>query len=208
MIECEDLSKKYNGDFWAVDGVSLNVQPGQIVKDHTLVEAAGDTFHLFYIKADETLPEAQRAKTLGHATSTDLVHWTHHPMAVPIERQWEAWLGALPTLPLPRASNYRRWWNNPWPVLEGESQPRATDWTPAEQARLQTLVNRAHDAGLWIRFYTLNGHDDLGDLGWSKGYNFGSLDAVRSRWRAAIAAGVDFVATDQYEAFAGELRGR
>lgn len=31
MIECEDLSKRYNGDFWAVDGVSLNVQPGQIL---------------------------------------------------------------------------------------------------------------------------------------------------------------------------------
>lgn len=31
MIECEDLSKQYNGDFWAVDGVSLNVQPGQIL---------------------------------------------------------------------------------------------------------------------------------------------------------------------------------
>lgn len=31
MIECEDLSKKYNGDFWAVNGVSLNVQPGQIL---------------------------------------------------------------------------------------------------------------------------------------------------------------------------------
>jgi ABC-2 type transport system ATP-binding protein len=31
MIECEDLSKKYNGDFWAVDGVTLNVQPGQIL---------------------------------------------------------------------------------------------------------------------------------------------------------------------------------
>jgi ABC-2 type transport system ATP-binding protein len=31
MIECEDLSKKYNGDFWAVDGVSLNIQPGQIL---------------------------------------------------------------------------------------------------------------------------------------------------------------------------------
>ena len=31
MIECEDLSKKYNGDFWAVDGVSLNVRPGQIL---------------------------------------------------------------------------------------------------------------------------------------------------------------------------------
>ena len=33
-------------------------------------------------------------------------------------------------------------------------------------------------------------------------YNFGSLEAVRHRWRAAIAAGVDFVATDQYEEFA------
>jgi ABC-2 type transport system ATP-binding protein len=31
MIECEDLSKKYHGDFWAVDGVSLNVQPGEIL---------------------------------------------------------------------------------------------------------------------------------------------------------------------------------
>jgi len=31
MIECEDLSKQYNNDFWAVDGVSLNIQPGQIL---------------------------------------------------------------------------------------------------------------------------------------------------------------------------------
>ena len=39
-------------------------------------------------------------------------------------------------------------------------------------------------------------------MGWSPGYNFTSLDAARVRWRAAIAAGVDFVATDQYEEFA------
>jgi len=31
MIETNDLSKQYNNDFWAVDGVSLNVQPGQIL---------------------------------------------------------------------------------------------------------------------------------------------------------------------------------
>lgn len=31
MIECDNLSKRYNGDFWAVDGISLNVQPGQIL---------------------------------------------------------------------------------------------------------------------------------------------------------------------------------
>ena len=31
MIESIDLSKQYNNDFWAVDGVTLNVQPGQIL---------------------------------------------------------------------------------------------------------------------------------------------------------------------------------
>lgn len=31
MIECNDLSKQFNNDFWAVDGVTLNVQPGQIL---------------------------------------------------------------------------------------------------------------------------------------------------------------------------------
>ena len=62
----------------------------------------------------------------------------------------------------------------------------------------------AHDAGLWIRFYTLNGHStEHGErMGWTPGYNFTSLDAARIRWRAAIAAGVDFVATDQYEDYA------
>lgn len=31
MIETHDLSKQYNSDFWAVDGVTLNVQPGRIL---------------------------------------------------------------------------------------------------------------------------------------------------------------------------------
>lgn len=31
MIETNDLSKKFNNDFWAVDGVCLNVQPGKIL---------------------------------------------------------------------------------------------------------------------------------------------------------------------------------
>ena len=33
----------------------------------------------------------------------------------------------------------------------------------------------------------------------SRGYDFGSLDAARLRWRAAIVDGVDYLATDQYE---------
>lgn len=31
MIETNDLSKQFNNDFWAVDGVNLNVQPGEIL---------------------------------------------------------------------------------------------------------------------------------------------------------------------------------
>ena len=31
MIETHDLSKQFNNDFWAVDGVTLSVQPGQIL---------------------------------------------------------------------------------------------------------------------------------------------------------------------------------
>jgi hypothetical protein len=104
-------------------------------------------------------------------------------------------------------TNYRRWSNNPWSVVEPEGQPKAGAWTPEDEARLVSAVRAAHEAGLWIRFYTLNGHDPA-DLtgGWSASYNFGSLDAARERWRAAIKAGVDFVAVDQYEEFANLLR--
>jgi len=31
MIETNDLSKQFNNEFWAVDGVTLNVKPGQIL---------------------------------------------------------------------------------------------------------------------------------------------------------------------------------
>jgi hypothetical protein len=103
-------------------------------------------------------------------------------------------------------SNYRRWSNNPWSVIEPEGQPKAGAWTPEDEQRLRDLVAAAHDAGLWIRFYTLNGHDPVRNSGWSASYNFGSLEAVTERWRAAIRAGVDFVAVDQYEEFAEVLR--
>jgi hypothetical protein len=112
---------------------------------------------------------------------------------------WEA----LPTTPLPKATNYRRWWNAPWSVVEAGGQRKAGEWTREDEARLRTLVQHAHEAGLWIRLWTLNGHPEGEEKasGWSTSYNFGSIEAARTRWRAAIAAGADFVATDQYEAF-------
>ena len=109
--------------------------------------------------------------------------------------------GAPPLKPL--KSNYRRWSNNPWSVVEPEGQPKAGPWDPDDVRRLRLAVREAHDAGLWIRFYTLNGHDPADtSAGWSPNYNFGSLAAAHERWSAAIRAGVDFVAVDQYEEFA------
>jgi glycerophosphoryl diester phosphodiesterase len=100
-----------------------------------------------------------------------------------------------------RATNYHRWSNNAWSAVEPEGQNKAGDWSEADNERLRTLVDAAHQAGLWIRFYTLNGHSSQeGEkMGWTPSYNFGSIDAARQRWRAAVAAGVDFIATDQYE---------
>jgi len=60
-------------------------------------------------------------------------------------------------------------------------------------------VDYAHQKGFWIRFYTLDGFAPGEDQGWGNGYNFGSHDAVVVRWKAAIDAGVNFIATDQYE---------
>jgi hypothetical protein len=107
-----------------------------------------------------------------------------------------------------RATNYRRWVNFPWQVVERGGQRQAGDWNDADRARLSAIVNRAHAQGLGVRFYTLNGHDPATHPEWTASYNFGSIDAVRSRWRAAIAAGVDLIATDQYEDLAALMSAR
>ena len=99
-------------------------------------------------------------------------------------------------------TNYRRWVNFPWAVVERGGQNEAGPWTPQDAARLSMLTTRAHALGLWIRFYTLNGHSAADDQGWTASYNFGSPAAAETRWRAARDAGVDFIASDQYEALA------
>jgi hypothetical protein len=96
-------------------------------------------------------------------------------------------------------TTYRRWWNNSWYVVEEGGQTHAGEWTEADNHRLRALVGHAHKQGFWIRFYTLDGFDPDKNQGWGKDYNFGSMNAVIPRWKAAIAAGVNFIAVDQYE---------
>ena len=109
---------------------------------------------------------------------------------------------------VPGGRNYARWANFPWSVVEEGGQQKAAAWTAADSARLSALVRRAHEEQLWIRFYTLDGFTPAQDRGFTASYNFGSLDAARTRWRAVIDSGVDFMATDQYGEFAAILRPR
>lgn len=109
-----------------------------------------------------------------------------------------------------RADNFRRWWNNSWHAVESGGAPGGGDWTDEDEARLESLVDHAHSMGYFIRFYAINGCTEPASKlsGWSDGYNTGSIEAARVRWRAAAEAGVDFMATDDYEGLAEVLRGR
>jgi len=104
------------------------------------------------------------------------------------------------------ADNYHRWWNNSWHVVEPQGQSTAGAWNAGKEARLNQLVQYAHAHNLYIRFYTLDGAEksELSCNGWFSTYNFGSKQAVRERWTAAIKSGADYIATDQYEQL-GEL---
>ena len=126
-----------------------------------------------------------------------------HTKAIPAnpKPEHDRLLATLPPeelLPAP-PTNYRRWWNNSWWAVEQGGQHNAGDWTPQDDRRLRALVDYAHKLGYWIRFYTLDGFGEGEDKGWGNGYNFGTHEAVTARWKAALAAGVNLIATDQYE---------
>jgi len=139
--------------------------------------------HVFY----ESVPVGQRLRVFGAIQ----VH-AENPLAEP------------EVLVRTSGDNYRRWWNNPWSVVEAGGQKNAGDWTDADAKRLVSLVNYAHKSGLWIRFYTLDGgsKETFRSNGWFSGYNFGSVAATRIRWQAARDAGADYIATDQYDQLA------
>lgn len=128
------------------------------------------------------------------------------PTAIPgvdnVERARRAMTLSAEQMIVPGRRNYARWVNFPWSAVEEGGQKNAGAWTAADSSRLSALVHRAHEQQLWIRFYTLDGFSPEQDRGFTASYNFGSLDAARTRWRAVINAGVDFVATDQYREFA------
>jgi len=147
------------------------------------------------------VPVGSKLRLFGSAHTTDLSSRTReertHLLATMIPEQ----------LLKDRPTNYRRWWNNSWWEVEEGGQHNAGDWTAADDRRLRALVDHAHKLGYWIRFYTLDGFAPGEDKGWGDDYNFGSRAAVELRWKAALAAGVNLIASNQYEELAAFMHG-
>lgn len=153
-------------------------------------EGQAETFH-------SRVAAGQRLRIFGTIPAVTL------PRAETPEARAAALLAAPPDVLIPTgATDYRRWVNFAWAAVELGGQAKSGAWTGDDERRLRGLVSRAHDQGLWVRFYTLNGHPAGTSQGWTESYNFGSADAARERMKAAAAAGVEFIATDQYEELA------
>jgi hypothetical protein len=161
--------------------------PGPIL---VLTEAGQDQVDTFYTR----VPVGGRLRLFGTIPPVTF------PEATTAEARSAAAFSAPPDRLIPTgATNYRRWTNFPWAVVELGGQNKAGPWTSDDNRRLRAIVSRAHEMGLWVRFYTLNGHSAAESKGWTPSYNFGSTAAVRERMAAARDAGVEFIASDQYE---------
>jgi hypothetical protein len=146
------------------------------------------------------IPEGGRLRLFGSAhTNPVAASSKQEKMRLAATTPPERLLSSPPT-------NYRRWVNSSWDAVEEGGQRKAGPWTPRDERRLRSLVAHAHKLGYWVRFFTLDGFNPEEDRGWTQSYNFGSRQAALLRWRAAIAAGVDLIATDQYEDMAAALR--
>ena len=97
---------------------------------------------------------------------------------------------------------YHRFLAFHWGAIERGGPASAGEWTAAEMDRLSGLMALAHRRGFRVRFYCLNGHSGIP----GGNYRFADDDAARVRWLAAAAAGVDWVAGDEYKEMVDALR--
>lgn len=169
--------------------------PGPVL---VITEAGENQYASFYTR----VPVGGKLRIFGTVPPGSL------PSTGTPEERAAAAVAASPAVLIPsRATNYRRWTNFSWAVVELGGQNKAGAWTQDDDRRLRAIVTRAHDMGLWVRFYTLNGHAPDQGQGWTASYNFGSVGAVHERMAAARDAGVEFIATDQYDELGAILAG-
>jgi hypothetical protein len=104
-----------------------------------------------------------------------------------------------------KADDYRRWWGVDWNFIEACGAKHGA-WTPQAEARLRKFIDYGHKLGYLMSFYSVNGFTDAQNQGWEAEFNFGSTDAAKQRWGAALKLHADFIATDQYELLGAALR--
>ncbi|MBO0858677.1 MAG: hypothetical protein J2P21_09460 [Chloracidobacterium sp.] len=107
-----------------------------------------------------------------------------------------------------RADNWRRWVGTDWRFIESCGPEHGKDWSATTAARIKQFVDYGHSMGYLVSFYHINGFSAAENQGWTDEYNFGSKEAAILRWKAALDAHADFIATDQYEDVAKFLHGK
>ena len=188
-----NLLGEYEGRGWITTASKAsdpnNLQPFDPKPLLVLTEDSDAQEEVFF----NAVPVAGRLRLFGSAHAK--------PVNAPSQAERNHLLATVPPEQLltEKPTNYRRWWNNSWYLVEEGGAPQAGEWTPAKLNRLRALVDHAHNQGFWIRFYTLDGFAPANDKGWGTAYNFRSKAAAQIRWQAAIEAGVNLIATDQYE---------
>jgi hypothetical protein len=105
-----------------------------------------------------------------------------------------------------KADNYHRWWGVDWAYVEKGGEEHHGDWGKEQTERLDSIVGYGHRLGYLVGFYCLDGFVASENKGWEDEYNFGSMDQVKLRWKAAIAAHADIISSDQYEELATTIR--
>jgi len=93
------------------------------------------TFHLFYLfdRRHHGSKWGQGAHQYAHASSKDLLHWQHHPLAVPIVRQWECSMGTCDCLW--HGGLYRMFYTDCGSRCEYKDKPQRGSWIFAATSR-------------------------------------------------------------------------
>ena len=104
-----------------------------------LTEAGPNQADTFYTR----VPAGGRLRLFGTVPPVTF------PEATTAEARSAAAFSAPPDRLIPTgATNYRRWTNFPWAVVELGGQNKAGPWTSDDNRRLRAMVSRAHEMGL------------------------------------------------------------
>jgi hypothetical protein len=152
---------------------------------------------LFYNR----IPVGGKIRVFGSATKFN-ANPNHLPKAEGLAAMPSADIDQLVTK---KADNYHRWFGADWAFIE-KCGKTSGEWNNAAELRLKKFVDHGHKLGYFVSFYSVNGFTESENQGWTAEFNFGSKDAAMIRWKAAIKAHADFIATDQYEDLAKVIR--